>query len=183
MSLILLLLWLRRLINVKDVDEKERILKGLKNIAVDTKEQCIDILNSFTMNNNILCFMPSNDKSDINIEVGNKILNILIKVAERLFYYDNRKECIQFQSKLEECECFNTLLFLLNIYENISFKIQISIILGNFYKYIVIPKEGKIIINILINYLKEQSTQKSNGDKNNESFFRWWNNSFITSSC
>jgi hypothetical protein len=57
---------------------------------------------------------------------------------------------------------------LLNIYENISFKVRISIILGNFYIYTVIPNEGKIIINILINYLKEQSTKKSNEDKNNE---------------
>jgi hypothetical protein len=80
----------------------------------------------------------------------------------------NKEECIQFQSKLEKCDCFNTLLFLLNINENISFKVRISIILGNFYKYIVIPNEGKIIINILINYLKEQSTKKSNKDENNE---------------
>jgi hypothetical protein len=57
---------------------------------------------------------------------------------------------------------------LLNIYENILFKVRISIILGNFYKYIVIPNEGKIIINILINYLKERSTKKSNEDENNE---------------
>jgi hypothetical protein len=40
--------------------------------------------------------------------------------------------------------------------------------LGNFYKYIVIPDKGKIIINILINYLKEQSTTKSNKDENNK---------------
>jgi hypothetical protein len=39
--------------------------------------------------------------------------------------------------------------------------------LGNFYIYVVIPNEGKIIINILINYLKEQSTKKSNEDENN----------------
>jgi hypothetical protein len=37
------------------------------------------------MNSKILCFLPSNDKSDINIEVGNEILNLLIKVAENLF--------------------------------------------------------------------------------------------------
>jgi hypothetical protein len=40
--------------------------------------------------------------------------------------------------------------------------------LGNFYKYIVIPNEGKIIINILINYLKEQSTKKPNEDENDK---------------
>jgi hypothetical protein len=107
-----------------------------------------------------LCFLPSNDKSDINIEVGNEILNLLVKVSEKLFTSGNKKKYIQFRSKLKECDCFNTLLFLLNIYENISLKVRISIILGNFYKYIVIPNEGKIIINILINYLKKQSTKK-----------------------
>jgi hypothetical protein len=65
-------LFLGRLINVKDVVEKEGILKNLKNIVVDTAEQCIGILNKFTM--------PFKDKSDINIEVGNEILNLLIKV-------------------------------------------------------------------------------------------------------
>jgi hypothetical protein len=168
MSLILLLLWLGRFINVKDMDEKEAILKSLKDIAVNTKKQCIDILNNFTMNFKILCFMPSNDKSDINIEVGNEILNLLIKVSEKLFNGSNKEECIRFRSRLEECDCFNTLLFLLNIYENISFKVRISIILGNFYKYIVIPEEGKIIINILINYMKEQSTKELNQDENSK---------------
>jgi hypothetical protein len=38
--------------------------------------------------------------------------------------------------------------------------------LGRFYSYIVIPNEGKIVVNILINYLKEQSTKKSNEDEN-----------------
>jgi hypothetical protein len=99
MSLILLLLWLGRLINVKDMDGKEAILKSLKDIAVNTKKQCIDILNNFTMNSKILCFMPSNDKNDINIEVGNEILNLLIKVSEKLFYNDNKEECIQFRLK------------------------------------------------------------------------------------
>jgi hypothetical protein len=166
--LILLLLFLGRLINVKDVGEKKVILKSLKNIAVNTKEQCIGILNSFTMNTKILCFLPSNDRSDINIEVANEILNLLIKVSEKLFDDGDEEKFIQFRSKLEECDCLNTLLFLLNIYENISLKVRISIILGNFYSYTVIPNEGKIIINVLINYLKEQSTKKSNEDENKE---------------
>jgi hypothetical protein len=83
--LILLLLWLGRLINVKDVDEKEAILKNLKNIAVNTKEQCIAILNNFTMDAKILCFLPQNDKNDMDIEVGNEILNLLINFSENLF--------------------------------------------------------------------------------------------------
>jgi hypothetical protein len=44
-------LWLGRLINVKDVDEKEAILKSLKDIAVDTKEQCIDMNNCWFVQN------------------------------------------------------------------------------------------------------------------------------------
>jgi hypothetical protein len=161
----LFLLWLGRFINAKDIDEKEVILKSIRKIAVNTKKQCIDTLNSFT---EILYFLPSNDKSDINIEIGNEILNLLIIFSENLFSYGDKEKCIQFRSKLEECDCFNTLLFLLNIYENISLKVRISIILANFYKFIVIPNEGKIIIDILTNYLKEQSTKKSNEDENNK---------------
>jgi hypothetical protein len=66
--LILFLLFLGKLVNAKDVDEKEAILKNLKNIAVDTKEQCIGILNSFTMNTKILCFLlPLVNSSDISV--------------------------------------------------------------------------------------------------------------------
>jgi hypothetical protein len=160
--------FLEKFIDVKDVDEKEMILKSLKNIAINTKEQCIALLNDFSISTKILCFLPIHDRSDMNIEVANEILNLLIKVSEKLFDDGVEKECIQFTSKLEECDCFNTLLFLLNIYENISFKVRISIILGKFYTYIVIPNEGKIVINTLINYLKKQSIKKSNEDKNNE---------------
>jgi hypothetical protein len=81
---------------VKDVDEKEAILKSLKNIIVSTKEQCIGILNNFTLSTKILCFLPSNDKNDTNIEVGNEILNILVKVSENLFRGGSKEECIQF---------------------------------------------------------------------------------------
>jgi hypothetical protein len=135
---------------------------------VNTKEQCIDILNDFSFDTKVLRFLPKDDKSNINFEIAKEILNLLIKVAENLFRDSSKEECIQFRSKLEECDCFHTLLFLLNIYENISFKVRISIILGNFYKFIAIPNEGKIIIDIFINYLKEQSTEKSNEDENNE---------------
>jgi hypothetical protein len=108
-------LFLGRLVNEKDMDEKETILKSLKNIAVDTKEQCIGIFNSFMMNTKILCFLPSNDKNGLNIEIRNEILNLLIKVSEKFFYYGTGEvECIQFRSKLEECDCFNIFLFLLN---------------------------------------------------------------------
>jgi isocitrate dehydrogenase kinase/phosphatase len=145
------------------------ILKSLRNIPVNTKEDCIALLNDFSIHKKILCFLPSNDKSDINIEIGNEILNLLVKVSEALFYNNiNEEECIQFRSKLEECDCFNTLLFLLNTYENISFKVRIFIILSNFYEYIDFLNEGKIIPDILIDYLKEQSTKKSNENKNNE---------------
>jgi hypothetical protein len=85
-----------------------------------------------------------------------------------LFDKYDKEGSSQFQSKLKECDCFNTLLLLLSIYENISFKLQISIILGNFYSCIVIPNEGKVFVNILINYLKEQSKNKLNKDENNE---------------
>jgi hypothetical protein len=77
---------------MKDVDEKKAISNILKNITVNTKEQCIGIFNNFTMNTKILCFLPSDDKNDINIEIGNKILNLL---TEKLFNYDNKEELIK----------------------------------------------------------------------------------------
>jgi hypothetical protein len=153
---------------VNDVDEKEAILKHLKNIAVSTKEQCIDILNNFSINTKILCFLPKDSRTDLNLEVGKEILILLIIFGENLFYGSSEEECIQFQSMLKECGCFNILLSLLNSYEDISLRLQISIILGNLYSYIVIPDEGKIIVDILINYLKEQSIRKSSEDENNK---------------
>jgi hypothetical protein len=147
---------------------KKTILTNLKSIALNTKKQCIDLLNDLSINTKILCFLPKDDKNDMNIEVANEILNLMINFSEKLFCDNNKEECIQFQSKLEECDCYNTLLLLLNSYENILFKVQISIILGNFYKYLDIPNEKKIIINILINYLKERSTKKTNKDENNK---------------
>jgi hypothetical protein len=127
---------------VKDVDEKEAILKSLKDIAVNTKEECLTLLNDFSFSTRILCFLPKDDKNEMNIDVANEILNLLIKVAENLFDKYDKEGSSQFQSKLGECDCFDTLLFLLNIYENISFKLRISIILGNFYSCIVIPKSN-----------------------------------------
>jgi hypothetical protein len=91
--LFLFLLWLGGFIDVKDVDEKDTILKSLKNIGVNNKEQCFAILNKYK---NII-FLPTDDKNDTNIEVGNEILNLLIKVSENLFIYGDKEEFIQFQ--------------------------------------------------------------------------------------
>jgi hypothetical protein len=151
-----------------DVYEKESILKSLRNTAVNTKKECIAILNNFTMNSKILCFLPAHDKNDMNDEVINEILNLLNNFTENLFNKSSKEECIQFRSKLEECNYFNTLFLLLNIYKNMSFKVRISILLGNFCKYIVITNKEKIIIDILIDYLKTQSIKKSNKDENNK---------------
>jgi hypothetical protein len=135
---------------------------------VDTKEKCIAFLNDFSISTNILCFLPKDDRNDMNTEVASEVLNLLIGFSNSLFHHNTKDQQIQLRSKLEECDCFNILLLLLNVYENIIFKLRISIILGNFYKYVVIPDEGKIIVNILINYLKEQSTEELNEDKNNK---------------
>jgi hypothetical protein len=43
---------------VKDTDEKESILKRIKDIAAKTKEQCIAILNDLSFNARILYFLP-----------------------------------------------------------------------------------------------------------------------------
>jgi hypothetical protein len=133
---------------------------------VNTKEQCIEILNTFTLKKNILCFLPKDDKNDMNIEVGNEILDLLVTFSENLFNDEDEAKYVNFRSKFKEFDCSNILHFLLDIYENISFKVRISIILGNFYKYIVVSNKGEVVINILINYLEEQTTKKPNEDKN-----------------
>jgi hypothetical protein len=53
------------------VDEKEAILKSLKSIAMNTEEECIALLNDFSVSTIFLCFLPSNDKNDMNIEISN----------------------------------------------------------------------------------------------------------------
>jgi hypothetical protein len=68
---------------MKDEDEREAILKSLKDVEVKSKEQCIAILNKFTVNTKILFFLPTDDKNYMNIEVGNEILNLLINFAIR----------------------------------------------------------------------------------------------------
>jgi hypothetical protein len=70
----LCVLWLGRFINVKDVDEKEVILRSLKNIII---------------------FLPADDNSDMNIEVGNEILNLLTNFAEKLFNNSSEEESFQ----------------------------------------------------------------------------------------
>jgi hypothetical protein len=102
---------LGKFINVKDVDEKEAILKSLKDIAVNTKEQCIAVLNSFVMNTRILSFLPEDDKNDMNIEVANEILNLLIKVGENLFDKYDKEGSSQFQSKLKKNVIASILFF------------------------------------------------------------------------
>jgi hypothetical protein len=147
----------------EEINGKDEKVKKVE----EEKQQYINFINNFPVSR-ILCFLPKDDKTDTNIEIGNEILNLLVTFSEILFCDDNKGEYFQFRSKLEKCHCFKTLLFLLNIYENISFKVRISIILGNSYKYINIPNEGKIIINVLINYLKEQFRKKSSEDKNDK---------------
>jgi hypothetical protein len=158
--------FLEKFIDVKDVDEKEAILKSLRDIAVDTKEQCVALIDDLSIGSKILCFLPGDDRSNMNIEVVKKILNVLVNFTEKLFNQCGKEERIQFKIKLEGCHFFGTLFSLLNIYEDISLRLLISIILANMCKYVFVTEEQPIIIDILINYLKKQSTKKPNEDKN-----------------
>jgi hypothetical protein len=97
---------------MKNVDEKEGILSSLKKIAVNTKEQCIAALNDFSINTRILCFLPEDDKNDMNIEVANEILNLLINFAEKLFTHGDEDECNVFRSKLLKNAVASILFFL-----------------------------------------------------------------------
>jgi hypothetical protein len=125
------------------VDEKEVILKNLRNIFIHLKRECVTLLNDFSISTKILCFLPKHDKNDMNIAVANEILSLLIEFSKNLFCGDDKNKCNQFRSKLGECDCFNTLLFLLNIYENISLKVQISFILEIFINLLLFLRKEK----------------------------------------
>jgi hypothetical protein len=86
-------------VTLKDAGEKEATINSLRNIAVDMREQCVDLINSSTIGTKILPLLPSNDKTDVNIEVAEEILNLLIAFEENLFNSSsNEKEILQFQS-------------------------------------------------------------------------------------
>jgi hypothetical protein len=87
--------FIEKFIDVKDMTEKEMILKSLKDIDVNTREQCIALLNDFSISTKILCFLPIDDKSNMNIEVANGILNLLVKISEKLFNNSFKEKCIQ----------------------------------------------------------------------------------------
>jgi hypothetical protein len=87
----------------------------------------------------------------------------------KLFNVGNsKKEKLQFKSRFREYDGYNILLFLLNIYENTELKTLIAIILREFYCYDAIPEERKIIIDVLVDYLKDYvgRLNKSIEDKN-----------------
>jgi hypothetical protein len=69
--------------------------KSLRNFAVNTKEQCVALINNLSISTRILCFLPKDDKNDMNIEVATEILNLLINIAENLFRGANKKEYIE----------------------------------------------------------------------------------------
>jgi hypothetical protein len=106
-------------VKVKDVGEKGRIRKDLRSVAMNTKRECLALLSDLSLTTKILYFLPLDDKNDMNIEIANEILNLLIDFSELLFRRDCSKEKIHvYQSKLKECDCFDILLLLLNIYKD-----------------------------------------------------------------
>jgi hypothetical protein len=158
-----------KLIKITTTEQKESILQNLKSIPINSKQECVSILNESIMKDKILLALPVDDKNDLSVEVANAIMNLLIKVSLELFYNDNSKEeKLRFKSKFSEYDGYNILFFLLNIYENTELKLLTAVILGKFSCYDVIVEEGKIIIDILVNYLKDYvgRLNKNTEDKN-----------------
>jgi hypothetical protein len=131
-------------------------LQKLQTIPINSKEECISALNESIIKDKILSSLPLDDKNDLSVEVGTTIIKLLIELSKKLFNINNSKEeKDQFKSKFFEHDGYNVLLFLLNIYENTELKLLTAVILARFSYYYAIAEEEKIIIRILINYLKD----------------------------
>jgi hypothetical protein len=156
------------MINIRNVEEKNTILSSLKNIPYNTKQEQISILNGNTLKLKILATFPINDSNLLNKEIINIILDILQNVAKNLMSVGSTEdERTQFKSQFSDADGYNTLVYLLSVYEDKKYKERISIILGRFYYDIEIPKEKIIIIDILINSLKEYIENKENNSDEN----------------
>jgi hypothetical protein len=119
----------------------------------------------------LLNLLPINDKSELNFEVANEVISLLSNTVYTLFTHGadaNKQEELRFESQFLECDGYNTLLFLLSVYENSSLRVGIAAVLGNFYAYAVIPENGRIIVDIMGNFLKEHSLKRINKDDDNE---------------
>jgi hypothetical protein len=113
------------------------------------------------MKNKIFSTLPVNDSSEYNKEILHMILDILQDVAiELMSSFSSKEERTNFQSQFSNADGYNTLLYVLSVYEDKINKERICIVLGLFYDCIMVPEEGKIVINILINVLREYSTKK-----------------------
>jgi hypothetical protein len=153
---IYLFIYIGRGINVRSEEEKEIILLDIKKIKRNTGDEKIAVLDERILKNKIFCFLPMNDATGMNSEVAKAVLEVLCDVACDLFSIDyTKEEKKQFGLRFDECDGYNILLFFVNIYKRKELKELISIILGRFYHSIEIPSEGMIIIDILINCLKE----------------------------
>jgi hypothetical protein len=131
-------------------------LNDLKNIKTKKRKEKILALKNGILKNKILFSLPINDITKFNREISKAVLEMLFIMIDDLFTNSSTKdEKKQFELLFKEANGYNILLFFLNIYKNDEQKELIAIILGNFYSYINIPEEGKIIINILINSLKK----------------------------
>jgi hypothetical protein len=118
-------------------------------------------MDAFTLKDKIFSALPVNDSSEYNRGVVGVILDILKDVAIELMSTSSSKEEVtNFQSQFSNGDGYNTLLFLLSVYEDKRIKERISIVLGVFYFNMVVPEEGRIVIDILINVLREYSTKE-----------------------
>jgi hypothetical protein len=152
---------LGRYIDVTSAKQKTKILTTLEEISTRTKEECICALEESTMRYKILNVLPLNDKNKFNFEVGIEVINLLVAIVSKLFDVDsNKEEQLNFELQFSECDGYDTLLFLLSVYKDTLLRLKIACVLGKFYSHVVIPEEGKIIINILINYLKEKNSSE-----------------------
>jgi hypothetical protein len=147
------------MIDVTSEAEQNEILSLLGSIPYHTREECVSVLKEYTLKYKIFSVLPINDSSEFNKGVITVILNILYSVCVKLMNASgSREEITNFQSQFSNADGYNTLLYILSVYENNKIRERICITLGRFYERVAIPEEGKIVIDILISVLREYTT-------------------------
>jgi hypothetical protein len=119
-------------------------------------------LSKSILKNQIFAVLPVNDPNNINEEIVKTALDVLVKISLKLFsLFTTDEEDDECQKRFKDADGYNLLLFLLKSYSNIYLKEQIAIILGRFHDKITIPSKEKIIIDILLNGFKNNTSTQS----------------------
>jgi hypothetical protein len=118
---------LGRLISVSSEAKKNAILSSLKSITYETKEKCMSVLDECTLKYKVFSALPVNDSSEFNKEIIGAILDILEGVLKKLITVSStKKEDTAAVSNFSNADGYNTILYILSVYEDKTIRQRIS---------------------------------------------------------